>query len=301
MIEEPPLEGPLTRVLKDPVTEASLARVWRQVERRRGRAPELRVAVRWLLAGVMLAFSVTAAAYGIWPNALRPVPELPSPPKYKPAAKPAVTGHAREGRPTPEARDTPALESASTEPIAPAQPTSLSAAATSSSPALRATEASWREEAARGHHAEAYALLGSGGLEREVGRAASSEDLFTLADIARLSGHPERARAPLSRLLELYPHDARAPLAAATLGRIELDLGQPASAARAFERALAIGAPLALEEDLRARLVESWARAGDHAAARAAAETYRQHFPTGRRKAEVDRWLSQPSPSPSAH
>jgi transmembrane sensor len=163
-------------------------------------------------------------------------------------------------------------------------------------------EPSWREEAAQGHHAEAYALLGSSGLEREVGRAASSEDLFTLADVARLSGHPERARAPLARLLELYPHDphdARAPLAAATLGRIELDLGQPNRAARAFERALGLGAPLALEEDLRARLVESWVRAGDLDAARAAGVLYRKRFPEGRRKAEVDRWLASPAPSTS--
>ena len=62
MIEQQPLQGPLARVLEDPVTEASLARVWRRVERRRGHVPELRVAVRWLLAGVVLAFSVTAAA-----------------------------------------------------------------------------------------------------------------------------------------------------------------------------------------------------------------------------------------------
>ena len=292
MIERPPLEGPLTRVLKDPVTEASLARAWRQVERRRGRTPELRVALRWLLAGALLAFSVTAAAYGLWPNALRPVPELPLLPVPRHTGKAAATGHVLDRGPRLEVRDAPALGSASPEPSTPAP-------RTAPPDAVGASELLWREEAARGHHAEAYRLLGSSGIEREVGRAASSEDLFTLADVARLSGHPERARAPLLRLLELYPRDARATLAAATLGRIELDLGQPASAARAFERALALGAPLALEEDLRARLVESWTRAGDRQAARAAGENYRQRFPDGRRKAEVERWLSHPSPRSS--
>jgi len=297
MTEEPPLEGPLARVLKDPVTEASLARVWRHVERRRGRAPELRMAVRWLLAGVLLAFSVTAAAYGLWPSALRPIPDLPSPPTPPPpkhSGKVVGHGSVRNEPPALELQDTPTPSSVTPEPAAPAPATSLPRA-------TRVAEPSWREEAAQGHHAEAYALLGSSGLEREVGRAASSEDLFTLADVARLSGHPERARAPLARLLELYPHDARAPLAAATLGRIELDLGQPNRAARAFERALGLGAPIALEEDLRARLVESWVRAGDLDAARAAGVLYRKRFPDGRRKAEVDRWLSSPSPSPIRH
>lgn len=289
MSEQPPLDGPLARVLKDPITEASLARVWRQVERRRGRAPELRMAVRWLLAGVLLAFSVTAAAYGIWPSALRPVPDLPSPPSPKPSGKVVEHGNVSARNPALELHDSPAPSSVSPAPAAPAPVASQTHAAS-------ATESSWREEAARGHHAEAYALLGSSGLEREVGRAASSEDLFVLADVARLSGHPERARAPLARLLELYPRDARAPLAAATLGRIELDLGQPSRAARAFERALGLGAPLALEEDLRARLVESWVRAGDLEAARSAGDAYRRRFPDGRRKAEVERWLSSPSP-----
>lgn len=288
MLERPPLEGPLARVLEDPITEASLARVWRRVERRRGRGPELRVAVRWLLAGVLLAFSVTAAAYGIWPNALRPAPELPSPPEPRHLPKAARTGSTGDDHPVLEVHDAPLPSSTSFEATPSASP------ASSTSHTARTLEPAWREEAARGHHAEAYALLGSSGLEREIGRAASSEDLFTLADIARLSGHPERARAPLSRLLELYPHDTRAPLAAATLGRIELDLGQPKSAARAFERALAIGAPRALEEDLRARLVESWSRANEPTAARAAADAYRTRFPDGRRKAEVERWLSVP-------
>jgi hypothetical protein len=47
---------------------------------------------------------------------------------------------------------------------------------------------------------------------------------------------------------------------------------------------------------LRARLVESWVRAGDIEAARSAGEVYRSRFPEGRRKAEVERWLSSPSP-----
>lgn len=296
MSELPPLEGPLARVLEDPITEASLARVWRNVERRRGRAPELRIAVRWLLAGVLLAFSVTAAAYGLWPSALRPIPDLPSPPAPPSApqhfGKAVGHGSVRNESPVLAGQDTPAPSSVNLEPATPAPAAALPHAA-------RTTGPSWREEAAQGHHAEAYALLGSSGLEREVGRAASSEDLFTLADVARLSGHPERARAPLARLLELHPHDARAPLAAATLGRIELDLGQPQRAARAFERALSLGAPLALEEDLRVRLVESWVRAGALDAARAAGVLYRKRFPDGRRKAEVDRWLSSPAPSTS--
>jgi transmembrane sensor len=147
--------------------------------------------------------------------------------------------------------------------------------------------ASWRELARRGRHRDAWGALGAQGVRREVDRL-DVEDLFALADVARLSGHPADAEAPLERIVSRYGGDRQAPLAAFALGRLELDaLDRPARAAAAFDRALALGAPESLREDVRGRLVEAHLRAGDRAAARAAAEAYAREFPGGRYAATV--------------
>lgn len=151
----------------------------------------------------------------------------------------------------------------------------------------------WRHAAATGDYAHAYGNLGADGLQRETALADSGEDLFALADIARLSGHPAEAIAPLERLEREFASSPRAPLAAVTLGRILLDLGNAVRASKAFERALALRVPAALEEDVYARLVEAYVKAGNMTAARNAREVYGRKFPSGRRKADIERWLAR--------
>jgi transmembrane sensor len=152
--------------------------------------------------------------------------------------------------------------------------------------------ASWRELARHGRPVEAFAALGAPGVRREARRLGVA-DLLVLADVARLSGHPGEAVAPLQRILSDFAHDPQAPLAAFALGRLELDaLDRPRAAAVALERALELGVPRSLREDVGARLVEAHARAGDAAAARAAAEDYLREFPTGRHRAEMETALA---------
>ena len=124
----------------------------------------------------------------------------------------------------------------------------------------RATGPTWRELARSGHHREAFATLGTQGLRREVKRLGIA-DLFQLADVARLSGHPGEAVAPLQRIIDGFASDRQAPLAAFALGRLQLDdLNQPRAAAASFSRALELGAPQSLREAVRARLAEAQAR-----------------------------------------
>jgi transmembrane sensor len=148
----------------------------------------------------------------------------------------------------------------------------------------------WRESANHGRYAEAYVSLGRGGVERETARADSVEELLALADVARLSGHPAEAVDPLERLLRDHASSPSAALSALTLGRIELSLERPGDAAKALERALTLGVPEGLEEDVYARLVEAYARSGNAAAAAALARDYQRRFPAGRRAADVLRW-----------
>ena len=148
----------------------------------------------------------------------------------------------------------------------------------------------WQDYARRGDYAEAYGLLGPGGV-RHIYDVGGVQDLLTVADVARLSGHPTDAVPPLRRIVSEFASDPNASLAAFTLGRVELDaLGDPAASADAFARAIALGPPQGLLEDAFARLVEARARAHDLAGARRAADEYRARFPEGVLARDVARW-----------
>jgi len=192
--------------------------------------------------------------------------EVTDGPTTLPAAQPTALPPPEAARPAPE----PAAPAG--EPVRSAPP----------------VHPAWRELARSGRQRDAFAALGERGLAREA-RQAGVADLLLLADVARLSGHARNAVAPLERILDVYPRDPQAPLAAFALGRLELDtLDTPARGARALERALALGLPQSLREDARARLVDAYTRSGDAAAARAAGQTYLHEFPDGRYRARVE-------------
>ena len=114
--------------------------------------------------------------------------------------------------------------------------------------------------------------------------APTAEALLTAADTARSAGRRSESVALLRRLLLEHRADARAPLAAFTLGRILLmELAQPGEAALAFAevRALAPAGPFA--EDALAREAEAWQKAGDAGKAVARAREYLRLYPHGRR------------------
>jgi transmembrane sensor len=151
----------------------------------------------------------------------------------------------------------------------------------SSSGVARRSPGEWRSLAHDGDFSKAYeALRGEGpGAVRD-----EPNELLLQADVARLSGHPDQAIAPLKRLLSRHGSDAQAPLAAFTMGRVLLDeLKKPREAAGAFAKVyhLAPGGPLA--QDALAREVEAWSRAGESTIARERAQRYVQSYPQGRK------------------
>jgi transmembrane sensor len=204
----------------------------------------------------------------------------------------------------PSAPTEPPASSAEAPPDAPGPPTtppgpipdtSSSAAPGPSASAAAASSPRWRDLARAGDYDEAYDALGPAGL-RSATQVASVDELLALADVARLSGHPADAVAPLSRILSDHGGDGRASLAALTLGRLQLDaLGQPAAAAVSLNRAIASGLPAGLAEDALARRVEAYARAGDVTAGRAALAELERRFPASKRIAAA-RLLVFPAP-----
>ena len=126
--------------------------------------------------------------------------------------------------------------------------------------------------------------------DREPSRAAreTAESLLSAADRARQDGRSSEGAALLRRVLARHRSDPRAPLAAFTLGRVLLvDLRRPAEAAAAFAEARALAPKGPFAEDALAREAESWAAAGDPAAARDRAREYLRRYPQGRRLSTV--------------
>jgi transmembrane sensor len=149
----------------------------------------------------------------------------------------------------------------------------------------------WREHLAAGRYDEAFEALGSEGLARETERAQRVEDLMRLADLARLSGHPDDALLPLERIVDRHPHSRSAAIAAYTLGRLRLErLGDPGGAAVVFERSLAMGLPAALQEPARARLVRALRADGDPRM-EDAGRRYLELYPDGASADVIRRWI----------
>lgn len=172
-------------------------------------------------------------------------------------------------------------------PVSAAPPASPSATPDPAEVARATAVPSWRSLAHEGSYAQAVTRLMAEGPNAV---RDTPEDLLLSADVARLGGHPERAVAPLERVISGHPFDSRAPLAAFTLGRVLLEqLGQPRPAARAFATARQLDRAGALTQDALAREVEAWSRAGESDKAHERALDYLRRYPNGRRASAVRR------------
>lgn len=119
--------------------------------------------------------------------------------------------------------------------------------------------------------------------EFDPAREKTPEELFTLADVARVAGHDTEAISLLERIIAAYPDDPMAPVAAFTIGKLQLEqLRDFAAASESFERADTLGIPDALREQTFVRWVEALGRAGQRTRCREVAQQYRQLFPGAR-------------------
>jgi hypothetical protein len=300
-----PIRTPVKRLLRPATTGASATRMWNRIEartraagasraRKRTRARSLGVLA---IAAAIAALSAIAALARGWSPSWGGARALPG--VY------AEGSDRMRGQATPTSAKEPAAQATAPNPPEiervvpsaeePAQATAAArATAAVQAPRRGADAASWRGWATRGDPQRAYAELGRDGVAR-MAASAPVEDLFALADVARLSGHPGEAVAPLERVVRDHPEDPRASLAAYTLGRVRLrSLGTPAAAAAAFEQALALKIPAGLEEETYALWIESLATAGDRPGAARAYERYVSRHPDRARDDELEKWLRAP-------
>lgn len=121
----------------------------------------------------------------------------------------------------------------------------------------------------------------------------SPEDLFALADAARVDGNPQGAIVPLNTLLTQYPNHAKAPAAAFTIAKLYLDaLFIPTRAAEYFEKAVALGLAEPLREAAFAKTAEAYHRARNPKYG-AAVSTYARLYPQGKFKEMLFRLSTQ--------
>jgi transmembrane sensor len=194
------------------------------------------------------------------------------------AAAPAAAAPASAASPT----------AAAPAPSVAAAPVERAAAAPDPPAAKRRAGPSWRVHAQEGDYRGAYEVLSREGAAAVRG---TPDDLLLAADVMRLSHHPQRAVAPLRRIISEHGRDPRATLAAFTLGRLLLEeLGEPREAAAAFALVQSREPRGPLAEDALAREVEAWSHARVAGKARERALQYVAKYPDGRRTRSVRRY-----------
>jgi transmembrane sensor len=123
---------------------------------------------------------------------------------------------------------------------------------------------------------------------------ASKGELVAWANRERLAGSVARARTALLALRRRFPGSSEAGTAAFTLGRMAFDQrAHYAEAARWFSAYLAEQPRGPLMGDAAGRLLEAHERAGNRAAAGAAAKAYLRRFPDGPYAGQARRILGE--------
>lgn len=277
------------------------SRLTRGIETRRARQKTMRRVGSMATVGAVLVFALAfggrvaeaANALTRWLHALVVTAEPPRPSTESASAAPASAPIARGPAPAAVAiaetkTDEPAAPEASANVVAPSDPTVAAPAkpAHVSDAKGASVPGDWRALAREQDYARAYEAMRA---EPKPVRD-EAEDLLLASDVARLSKHPAEAIAPLQKIVRDHRGDARAPLAAFTLGRVLLEEKRAREAADAFAEARALDPHGAVAEDALAREAEAAAAAGDGARARRVAESYVAAYPNGARVALVRRW-----------
>ncbi|MBK9264800.1 MAG: tetratricopeptide repeat protein [Polyangiaceae bacterium] len=151
----------------------------------------------------------------------------------------------------------------------------------------------WRTKYNAGELAQALEMLRGqpGGIDGAIMTARSAAELAAISDIARAKGgDPAAALNALTQLVERFPSDPYAEIAAYTLGGMYEKLGQPDQAQKYFERARSLKGVLA--EDALCKQIRAEHRAGRKDEAKRMAQEYVNKYPDGRCKEDVERALS---------
>jgi tetratricopeptide (TPR) repeat protein len=125
-----------------------------------------------------------------------------------------------------------------------------------------------------------------GGFEAAL-EQASADEAMAMVDLARFSREKALAIAALRRVVDRYPADPNAPIAALTLGNMLEHAGDTKGAAEAFQAYRALSPEGDFAEDALARQIEAALEQRDPVRARELLTQYEQEFENGSRAEEL--------------
>ncbi|WP_437855081.1 FecR domain-containing protein [Sorangium sp. So ce363] len=156
---------------------------------------------------------------------------------------------------------------------------------TAAAPASSAAAPDWRARYNAGNVAEALQSLQqqSGGIDGAIASAKTARELMDLSDLLRGKGG-DRAAAmrAFARVVEGFPSDANAPIAAYKLGDMHASMGEQALAARYYEQARSLSPEGNLAEDSFCKRIRAEVVAGHKEEASQMAKEYVAKYPDGR-------------------
>jgi hypothetical protein len=135
----------------------------------------------------------------------------------------------------------------------------------------------WQRLGKLGKFAGAYANAQQAGIPN-LSQSGSAQALLTLAEVCRFAGHSSESMQVLTRLRQRFAGTNESAIAAFQLGRLSSDGQLSASWFRSYLKERPNGE---LAREASGRLLEALDRAGDHAGAVAAANSYLARYPSG--------------------
>jgi hypothetical protein len=146
----------------------------------------------------------------------------------------------------------------------------------------------WRSRYNAGDGLEALRILKqqSGGIDGAIASAKTPKELMDMSDLLRRkeADRDDRAAATraLTRVVEHFPKDANAQIAAYTLGKMYESMGDQALAAKYFEQARTLSPEGNLAEDSFCKRIHAEVVAGNKEEASRMAQEYVAKYPDGR-------------------
>ncbi len=292
--------------LRDHASQEVVDRVWRRLSPEVGMARREPSSLMWWAPAAAVALFGGGIVVGLELGAPAPTPavqperhrtELPTPaaePESEPKEKPA------EVQPPPKQAKKPESLRRSVPPSAPAVSAPVVAIEPPAgvlAPALEeaAPTPAWQTLATQlDYDAASTALERQGGFQAAMS-TASPDQLMTLHDIARATGHRANALEALRRVVDQHPNDPNAPVAAWSLANMLESSGDRVGAAQAYAAYRSLSPQGDFAEDALARQVEIVREQGDLVRARQMARQYVQEFSSGRHIEEMQVLANPPA------
>jgi hypothetical protein len=297
-----------TEALRDYGTPARVERIWRRLESDLATAPARpRAALWWAPAAVVIVFGSGVVVGAAWrPNE----PSIP-------AIAEAERRDSKDESPSGEALSEPMMPAAEQEPDEPKErraPVSTPLAVPESAAVIESvpppapisavpSSPEWHRLAGEEFNFDfkgaRSAIERQGGFDAVMAKA-SPDQLMVLADIATATNQPARAIQALRQVVDRFPNDPNAPLAALSLGHKLAKAGDRSGAAKAYAAYRRLSPNGDFAEDALAREVEVAIEQGNLELARQLTDQYAKDFPNGRRLGELRAQIAKLSGQPAA-